>query len=161
MNVDREQQAEILQILFDAYPWTTNEVSSKIQHMLNTETSRTVGNLLYLQMHGLISDCIKIVGLGYEKLVSPDFECKLYNYQPTPTLTEKGIDFLMRDEGLSSVLNTRRIVIDESSLRTLIEQFILRSAIAEEQKSIFIEELRKTPAKALANWILKITGMSI
>lgn len=161
MNVDREQQAEILQLLFAAYPWTTNDVSTKIQHMLNTETSRTVGNLLYLQMHGLISECIEIIGSGYEKLVDPEFDTRLYNYRPTPTLTEKGIDFLMGDEGLSSILNTHRVVIDEKSLRSFIEQFILRSAIAEERKSIFIEESKKIPSKALVGWILKTMGISL
>lgn len=161
MNVDREQQAVILQILFDAYPWKTKEASQKIYSMLQNEKSRTIGNLLYLQMHGLISECIEIKGTGYESVTDSDgMTWDLFKYYDCPSLTEKGIDFLMGDEGLSSVLNTKRIVIEEVSLRYLIEQFILRSAIADDRKPNLIQEMKQIPLKVLINWITKQLDIS-
>lgn len=69
MNVDREQQRQILCMLFDAYPWITNDVSVHIKQMVDDDPSRTVGNLLYLQRHGLIERCVDVIPGGREQIV--------------------------------------------------------------------------------------------
>lgn len=60
MNVDREQQREILNLLFEHYPWRSSAVPRRISEMIEEDEGRTIGNILYLQMHGLIEPCIEI-----------------------------------------------------------------------------------------------------
>ena len=157
MNVDREQQKEILQLLFDAYPWTTNEISIKITNMINTNTSRTIGNLLYLQMHGLINDCIEVTGVGYERISFDGESYPLYRYNRCPKLTEKGIDFLLGDEGLSAILNTKTVRIEESSIRLLASELVKHANVPQEQKASALSGIKKIPATVLQRWL---TGLA-
>ena len=153
MNVDREQQSQILYMLFNAYPWTTNDVSVHIKQMIDDDTSRTVGNLLYLQRHGLIEHCVDIIPGGREQVVVDGIEAKFYHYHGCPALTEKGIDFLLGDEGLSAILNTRIVRIEESSLRTLSQMLIENSNAPEADKKSALEGLKKIPLDVLRKWL--------
>ena len=163
MNVDREQQKEILQILFDDFPWGTQKGRHRLLEMIKSQPERTIGNLLYLQMHGLIENAVTIkFGDNFEDGVTcnrvlleamgekvPDGNIFAeqdgsFLVGPAtflwPQLTEKGVDFLLGDDGLSSILNEAPIegikdfiktaVTDELSSREIskkIARFILSS----------------------------------
>lgn len=161
MNVDREQQREILQALFDVYPWTTNEVVRLINEMIRANESRAIGNLLYLQMHGLITKCVEVTGIGYEKIYIDGEDIRLYRYQGCPTLTEKGIDFLLGDDGLSSILNTRTIRIDEPSIRRITQALIESSSATPEEKESALKGLKKIPATVLQKWLTELAEKSM
>ena len=68
MNVDREQQREILNLLFEHYPWRSSAVPRRISEMIEEDEGRTIGNILYLQMHGLIEPCIEITPVPVENV---------------------------------------------------------------------------------------------
>lgn len=153
MNVDREQQKQILYLLFNAYPWITNDVSVHIKQMVDDEPSRTIGNLMYLQRHCLIEHCVDIIPGGRERGVVDGIEETFYRYNGCPTLTEKGIDFLLGDEGLSAILNTRTVRIEESSLRTLSKMLIESSTAPETEKKSALEGLKKIPLDVLRRWL--------
>lgn len=156
MNVDREQQRQILCMLFDAYPWITNDVSVHIKQMVDDDPSRTVGNLLYLQRHGLIEHCVDVIPGGREQVVVDGLETNFYHYHGCPALTEKGIDFLLGDEGLSAILNTRTIRIEESSLRTLSRLLIENANASEADKKSALEGLKKIPSDVLRRWLTEL-----
>lgn len=46
MNVDREQQREILNLLFEHYPWRSSAVPRRISEMIEEDEGRTIGNIL-------------------------------------------------------------------------------------------------------------------
>lgn len=168
MNVDREQQKEILQILFDEYPWTSNVSHQKIFQMFKAEPERTTGNLLYLQKHGLIENAIT-VHPGYNPSDYPSddlpesmgvvgvLDTSVDEYGPAhlqwPALTEKGIDFLLGDDGLSSILNIQRVRIEESSLKLLSTTLIELAASSKENRQPLIEKLMDAPVEGLKEYV--------
>lgn len=153
MNVDREQQKEILQLLFKHFPWKTNEVCQRINSMIKEDEARTVGNLLYLQMHGLINPCIEIIGVGHGYSdIDPeqDFPSTTYVLSDRiPTLTEKGIDFLLGDEGLSAILNVQTVRIHDDSIKALLSALVESSAMADDAKHSLIEKIKEAPLQTL------------
>lgn len=151
MNVDREQQKEILQLLFENFPWKTNEVCQRIHAMLQNDEARTVGNLLYLQMHGLINPCIEITGVGHgHHDFEMDYSSKTYMLSDRiPTLTEKGIDFLLGDEGLSAILNVQTVRIHDDSVKALLSALVESSAMADDAKHSLIEKIKEAPLQTL------------
>lgn len=166
MNVDREQQKEILQILFDAYPWFTNDSYSAIQNMFNNEPERTAGNLLYLQKHGLIDNAIEIQRVDPEEFIYADLtnrpEGAAYTVSPNqygpatllqPEITEKGVDFLLGDEGLSSILNVKRVRIEESSLKILSTTLIDLAASSKTQRQSILDKLKEAPIEGISDYI--------
>lgn len=161
MNVDREQQREILQALFEVYPWTTDEVSRRIHEMIRTDKSRAVGNLLYLQMHGLITECVEVISIRYGKGNVDEVSIPFHKYHGCPRLTEKGIDFLLGDDGLSAILNTRTIRIDERSIRLVAQALIESSSAAPAEKESALEGLKKIPGAVLQKWLTELGEKSM
>ncbi len=165
MKVDREQQREILNLLFEHYPWKTNAVISKIKHLLETEEERTVGNLLYLQSHGLIEKYIEVKDTDILELcsnVDRDLGDPIGTNRPytrvgaCPTISAKGIDFLLGDEGLSSILNTQTVKLDLQSTNLLIDYFIERSDISEEEQNSIKQKLKSVPLSVMQELLTKL-----
>ncbi len=155
MNVDRDQQREILRLLFDSYPWLTNDASQKIHTWLREDEARTVGNLLYLQMHGLINPFIQIVATGegttYDDLGD---SCKTYRkIGPQPTITAKGIDFLLGDEGLSSILNVQTVRIHDDSVKCILAAFVDTTQLEKSDKERLIQKIKGASAQTLQHLI--------
>ncbi len=181
MNVDREQQKTILQILFDEYPWSKPETRQTILRMIEESPERTIGNLLYLQKHGLIENAVEITrpmtfenGIENAKRQLMDFNedtdgiiqfnrlqneyligpAKFY----IPEITEKGIDFLLGDDGLSSILNIKRVRIEESSLKLLSSTLLeLAAASSEDQKESILDQIKQAPIDGLKDFIAEKT----
>ena len=176
MNVDREQQKEILQILFDDFPWVTNKSRQKILALIKESPQRTIGNLIYLQKHGLIEDAAEIILRGdYQSGVEANIkqiqsfgdEVEPGDIQKDsdgsylvgsarymwPQLTEKGIDFLLGDEGITSILNIHRVRIEESSLKLLSTTLIELAASSKENRQPLIEKLMDAPVEGLKEYV--------
>ena len=62
MKLDRDLQREILQKLADAYPNPPREAFDQIEVMADEDT--LVGNMLYLEQHGLIVRPVASYGLA-------------------------------------------------------------------------------------------------
>lgn len=176
MNVDREQQREILNLLFEHYPWKSPAVTLKISEMIQEDESRAVGNILYLQMHGLIEPCIEItpitfenvdkvakaLGISEEELRSEKSKLKPYNFTDMNlSLTAKGIDFLLGDEGLSSVLNSQTVKLEINSTKLIIDYFIDQSNLSEEERDSLSRKLKSVPAAVLQESLTKLLAEKI
>lgn len=177
MNVDREQQKEILQILFDDFPWGTQKGRHRLLEMIKSQPERTIGNLLYLQMHGLIENAVTIkFGDNFEDGVTcnrvlleamgekvPDGNIFAeqdgsFLVGPAtflwPQLTEKGVDFLLGDDGISSILNVRRVRIEESSLKVLATTLMdLAASTDQEERVSILDKLKEAPIEGIKDFI--------
>ena len=183
MNVDREQQKQILEFLFAEYPSVSAKTFRYFRRIFEAKPERTAGNLLYLQRHGLIENAISIrpgwsfselekqresllTALGEEntQMSCPSIDngdgsvtigpATLY----CPVITEKGIDFLLGDEGLSAILNTRTVRIEDNSLRQLAIIIAQSATASKEQKETVISILKRAPLSALKKWLTEVTG---
>ena len=182
MNVDREQQKQILEFLLAEYPCVSEKSSRYFRRIFEAEPERTAGNLLYLQRHSLIENAISInPGLSFS-----DHEkqrkalCKSLGVDESrmdsslidnmdgsvtigpatlycPEITEKGIDFLLGDEGLSAILNVRTVRIEDESLRRLAIIIAQSSNAPKEQKETVIGILKRAPLNALKKWLTEVT----
>ncbi|WP_270208805.1 hypothetical protein [Parasutterella excrementihominis] len=175
MNVDREQQREILNLLFEHYPWRSSAVPKRISEMIEEDEGRTIGNILYLQMHGLIEPCIKIGPYTIEyqanvarALGNPNEETKkalgvtCYKFLDRHlTLTAKGIDFLLGDEGLSSVLNSQTVKLELNSTKLIIDYFINQSNLSEEERDTLSRKLKSVPGAVLQEYLTKLLADKI
>lgn len=186
MNVDREQQKHILEFLFAEYPSVSAKTTQHFRKLFAAEPERTAGNLLYLQRHGLIENAISIKpGLGFsdhEKQRKALCEALIINesqmegplidngdgsvtFGPAtlfcPEITEKGIDFLLGDEGLSSILNTRTVRIEDNSLRQLAIIIADSANASHKDKETVIGILKSAPLSALKKWLTEVTGEAL
>ena len=161
MNVDREQQREILNLLFEHYPWRSEAVSRRISEMIQEDENRAIGNILYLQMQGLIHPCVEITSGSVEnqdalaKALGQSIEgtkksaaCYLLRDKRL-TLTAKGIDFLLGDEGLSSVLNCQTVKLEINSAKLIIDYFVEQSNLPEEERNSLRNKLKSVPSTVL------------
>ena len=163
MTVDREQQMMLLKLLFDQYPWKTAFVAEKIHQLIKEDANRTIGNLLYLQKHGLIEPCIKIE--NFRELCeiadinngSPVGTTKPYEMTDIcPTLSAKGIDFLLGDKGLSSVFDVKTIRLEPNSAKLIVDYFVEQSDLSLAEKESFKNKIKSVPLSVLQEWLTKL-----
>jgi len=151
MNVDREQQRQILQLLMDTYPSVPNSVGAALKTMEQQDPIRLVANLLYLQKHGLITETVSITHGASTDFDDPDTGACWYTREGLPELTAKGIDFMLGDEGLSAVLNVQTIRVDLSCFKQMLTEYANHAQATEEQKSAWKEIIKGASSQALAN----------
>lgn len=186
MNVDREQQKQILEFLFAEYPSVSAKTFRYFRRIFEAEPERTAGNLLYLQRHGLIENAISIrPGWSFSELEkqrkslltavgeednqtsgsSIDNGDGSVTIGPAtlycPAITEKGIDFLLGDEGLSAILNTRTVRIEDNSLRQLAIIIAQSADAPREQKETVIGVLKSVPLSALKKWLTEVADEAL
>lgn len=182
MNVDREQQKEMLEFLFSEYPSVSGKYFDYFYRIFTAEPERTSGNLLYLQRHGLIENAISINPvLSFERrksLFSDTEEDENQKYKPpiknndgsitigpatlySPQITEKGIDFLLGDEGLSAILNTHTVRIEDNSLRQLAIIIAQTANASQKDKETVVGILKSAPLSALKKWLTEVTDEAL
>lgn len=186
MNVDREQQKQMLEFLFAEYPSISEKSFRYFRKIFEAEPERTSGNLLYLQRHGLIGNAISIrpglsfsehekqkkaiyaaLGEDESQTLGPSIEngdgsitigpATLYH----PQITEKGIDFLLGDEGLSAILNTHTVRIEDTSLRQLAIIIAQSANASQKEKETVISILKSAPLSALKKWLTEVAGEAL
>lgn len=119
---DRSSQKELLEKLLNAYPgFLSKEEYEEIKSLFDDD-DLLVGNLLYLEEHGLIQSGLKS-GIG-----------KYYITSSAMKITAKGIDFLQQDGGLSAILNVTTIKFHRDAVVVLEDLIAISNMTAEEKE---------------------------
>lgn len=169
MNIDREQQREILQILANEFPWkNVHGGRKKILEMFQNDPERTSANLLYLQMHGLIDHAILVhEAVGFDLKADNATIFKLNSFRTgnskkeiakflDPQITVKGIDFLLGDNGLSAILNVTTLRIEDASIRQIASILIDTSQASKEEKESAIDTIKRVPLIVIKDWLTEL-----
>ena len=143
MNLNRDMQRKILEVLKEAYPYQKDgegliqEVTGMAESADSTYwdgVAELVSNAQYLKDSGLIE--LSLVSCGV--------------YKPhQAAITHLGLDFLEDDGGLSAILNTVTVKFDAENIRELIDQGLLAANIPKEKKGALREAVKNLPATAL------------
>jgi len=148
MNIDRNQQRLILEILANDYPKGSSECLDRLRELQENDSDMFFGNLQYLKMHGLIEAENMILGNG--------------NYQFVfPKLTAKGIDYLLQDGGLSAIIPTQIIKLHPNTLTSFFEQAIAASKIADQEKHSLIARIKRLPGDGLIHLLKELIEKNI
>lgn len=146
MNLDRALQQRTLEFLREHYP---DEIElSELEGYQND--SQFMGNMFYLEEHGLIQAPAKrtgIYGLPSEIV--------------TAKITADGLDFLEDDGGIGAILKTVTIKFDPEDLRKLIEAKIENAPIKPEEKSSMLKTIKQLPAEGLKELTKKLVGLGL
>lgn len=136
--IDRELQKELLEKLKSSYPDKCSITCGELEHFTNYRGIKF--NLQYLEEHGLIE--------GSKARPSPSAvmyggEGKEAEYPVTGKITQRGIDFLEDDGGLSAILGTVTVRLHADTIRDLIECKVIESNdIPEKDKPRMITALK-------------------
>jgi len=147
MILDRELQLELLSKIAECYPfaWTDFEKKPDSEDYLKIAI-----NLNYLKGHGLLSEDATNVrpstsgnGGGVISISKPK-------------ITEKGLDFLKDDGGLSAILNVVTIRFETETLKAIISTKINESDLSQEQKQSMTLALEELPAESIKHLTTKL-----
>ncbi|WP_417878594.1 hypothetical protein [Vibrio sp.] len=138
---DRELQLAVLETLSEFFPYPVNEAEERILMESFQSPQQFRANVIYLEMHGLITDAFTRI-----EDISGNVDY-LFN-RTRCRITEKGIDFLLNDGGLSAILNVQTIKFHDSTIIAL-EDIIRVANVPDEEKSTLISKLRELPADAI------------
>lgn len=134
---DRTLQRELLMKLYDSYPeGISDDVSKNIGVKFGTRNNY-LANLQYLRESGLI-DCQLI------RSESGHYSMDTMKMR----ITNKGIDFVRDDGGLSAILNVQTIKFHREAV-VVLEDLIAMSNMNDEQKEKAKSTLGELPAEAL------------
>lgn len=142
MKPDRNLQREILQKLANTYPDSSSEAWDQILKMADTST--IIGNLLYLEEHGLIVSGLR--GSHSGRHISTG----------NLKITARGLDFLEDDGGLSAILGIVTIKIHDDQLRLMLASRIQESDVPKEEKQKWLDQLREIPSDATKHLIHRL-----
>lgn len=146
MSLDRQLQFDILEKIAKEYPFIW-------QHNLKPESDeyiRLAKNLHYLKGHELISESSTIIrdnqsGQGGGIL--------LIN---KPKITEKGLDFLQDDGGLSAILGVLTVRFEADTIRTILQLKVDQSDLSPSDKQKLTGVLQELPAESIKHLTTKI-----
>lgn len=158
--IDRQFQRALLKNLYEHYPYhvkkddytnwyhdyySNEETGDPITDGFNEAiddmyTNRLKFNLFYLEGHGLIKFINKDT---YINRGGP------YKTLPIISITEKGIDFIQDDGGLSAILNIITVRFDADTIRQLIESGLAKADIPDDEKNSIRHKLKELPGKAM------------
>lgn len=148
MRLDRDLQRSILQALADEYPGPTKPAWQKITRL--AEENVVVGNLLYMEEHGLVES-------GLRRGASGDYTINTGGFK----ITARGLDFLQDDGGLSAILGVVTIKFHDDTIKQLIEAKILQSDLPPQDKKRWTDQLRSLPAETTKHLVLKLVDKGL
>ena len=146
MQLNRELQLCILTELTTKFPDAPNgEVFKTLCDLHGYE--EVIGNILYLEMHNLISvKAIRTMGSG----AVPNVHWALC--KPT----EKAFDFLAEDGGLSAILGVVTVKLHADTIRDMLQMRIMDSQnLTAEEKASWVEKLKTLSEASLEHLTLK------
>lgn len=145
MILDREFQNKILKLALDVYPsCITPSKDNKLLDDSEISERRLAANLRYLEEHRLIRPKSFVMSLDDQ-----------YMFQSIE-LTHKGVDFMIGDEGLSSILNVVTVKFETGTLKAILENKINQSDLAPADKQSMIDSLRELPAESIKHLTTKL-----
>lgn len=148
MKLNRDLQRAILKTLADAYPGLTREAWDEIQKLTNDDI--LIGNMLYLEDHGLIQS-------GLNQGSSGNFVMNTGGLK----ITTRGLDFLEDDGGLSAILGVVTVKFHDDTLKALIEAKIQQSDLPPPDKKRWLDQLRELPAETTKHLVLKLVDKGL
>ncbi len=147
MKLNRDLQHAILEKLAEAYPGLTTGAWREIQQMADEET--IIGNLLYLEAHGLVETSLKRTLSGK------------FTFAGKLEITARGLDFLADDGGLSAILGVVTIRLHDDTLKSLIAAKIQASDLPQPDKKRWTDQLRSLPAETTKHLALKPVDLGL
>ncbi|WP_180061084.1 hypothetical protein [Acinetobacter sp. YH12124] len=149
MSLDRQFQLDILNKIAEVYPFAW-------QHSLKNDSDEYIKlakNLHYLKGHKLISECSTIVrdnqtGQGGGILLIHK-----------PKITEKGLDFLKDDGGLSAILGIVTVRFEADTIRTILQLKVDQSDLSPVEKQRLRGVLQELPAENIKHLSTKIVDV--
>ena len=139
MRLDRDLQREILLSCREAYPGYV-EYTHEERYREGLQA-----NLIYLHEHGLITGTLVN---GNVELVNP-------------RITATGLDFLEDDGGVSAILRTVTVKIDQDDLRSLIAARVDASDLLPEEKESLSHAMRSLPAQILRDLTTRLVHEAV
>lgn len=149
---DRALQLEILNALIDCAPDSLNKAQERDLIEKFDNYDHFVACMLYLEMHGLVSTPF----VRSDTMDGVDF---IFN-APNCYITEKGIDFLLDDGGLSAILKVQTVRLHNDTIVAL-EDLIRVANISEDQKKGLISKLRELPEDAIKHLTLQLLTQGV
>ena len=139
MRLDRDLQREVLLECREAYPgWVEYTHEEQVRDGFQA-------NLIYLHEHGLIAGTLIN---GNAELIRP-------------RITATGLDFLEDDGGVSAILRTITVKIDQDDLRSLIAARVEASDLPPEEKAPLSHAMRSLPAQALRDLTARLVNEAV
>lgn len=132
MKLDRTAQRDLLQRAEATYP------GPLILTATEQSDPAVLVNACYLRGHGLL-DCSIAESFGKPIAVV------------TATITERGLDFLADDGGLTAILGTVTIRLHDDTLRALLRQRVAQSDLPMAEKETIADHLKSVPGEVLSN----------
>lgn len=150
MSIDRNLQFSILNKIAKEYPFSW-------QHNLELNSDEYLifaTNIHYLKGHGLLSESSTIFkensnyqGSGRVLLINK------------PKITEKGLDFLQDDGGLSAILGVVTVRFEADTIRTILQLKVDQSDLSPVDKQKLRGVLQELPAESIKHLSTKIVDV--
>ena len=147
MILDRELQLELLNKIAECYPfaWVDFEKKSDSEDYIKTAI-----NLNYLKGHGLLSeDATSLRPSTQGNGGGAVFILK-------PKITEKGLDFLKDDGGLTAILGVVTVRFEADTIRTILQLKVDQSDLSPADKKKLHDVLQELPAESIKHLTTKI-----
>jgi hypothetical protein len=148
LKLDRKYQLELLQMLEESYPQCF-DIRPHMKSLDGDGNKRYEANMVYLHEHGLIESGIRFGADG------TSFASSL------PRITQKGIDFLADDGGLSAILGVVTIKIHDETLKQLISLKIEQSDLPPADKGLWLQAVRSLPAETTKHLAMKLLDLGL
>lgn len=140
MRPEKKIYMEMLEKLADAYPEGIDFVEDFDIECMDVPTR--LANAVYLKEHGLarFNDTSTMDGFDVADI----------------RITQRGLDYIAEDGGLSAELNVVVIKLHADDVKAILEREINHSSIAPEQKRKFLDQLRVLPAETIKHLAKKL-----
>ncbi len=150
---DRALQLDILNALADAAPLPIKDKALEELIAKFHDYNQFVANVLYLEDHGLVNN-------PFDKKVSMNGDVDYVLSPSECRLTARGIDFLIGDKGLSSLLNVLVVRLHSDTLEAL-QGVVNSSTLDPEKKGSMIKRLKELPADAIKHLTLQLLTQGV
>lgn len=149
---DRSLQLEILNALINCAPNPLNNSQERDLIEKFDNYDHFVACMLYLEMH----DLVRTPFVRSDTMAGVSF---IFN-SAFCSITEKGIDFLLDDGGLSAILKVQTVRLHNDTIVAL-EDIIRVANMPEDQKKGLISKLRELPADAIKHLTLQLLTQGV
>lgn len=147
MKIDRQYQKDLLSFLLEEFPSYDNAMEH-CQRLAKEDEDKYIANVEYLQRHGLLED-----GVGID--FSLDGQV-MFSISAFPKITEAGIDFMLDDGGLTSILNVQTVKIHPDTIKALLEDRLMSADIPDSDRKSLIEQIRSLPEEGAKRLLDKL-----
>ena len=147
MKLNRELQRRFLVEMTECFP---NHISNEFLSAIAAEYDEDEidGNLMYLQMHGLITlDVSHYLGGGRSVRIKYP--------------TQKAFDFLAEDGGFSAILNVVTVNLHADTVRDLLAVKVASTDAPEAEKQTLLQKIKELPAEALSHLSIRLLDYAV